>query len=410
MNVRKVKEIIESYKKHFAAINKEEIYKWRAVKHFQDNWDLNSGSFPEMLEHSLAYANNLLASGQYFPKQMITQYARMDAGAVRRLFAELYNENSKTVKTLEERWIDFHAQVENLNKRFFAESVGKSYQDHRAFMVYLALRFPEQYFLFKFKMFKEFVRKIDFPYKPATGRVENLTVYSNLCKMLREEIVRDEELLALHKARIGEEHYLETSYNILTQDVIYATVRHLDKFENAGGEKSAIERLVKIDKPLISVVPNLDSPAGNSKAAKIDYAERQRINKRLGDFGEQLVFRYEQEKLERLGSKKTPQYVALTDDGRGYDILSYDERGEEIYIEVKTTAHSCDAPFFITAGELTRSIEAKDKYCLYRVYDYDEMSDTGKFRKRTGSLESLCTEPVLYKISAGQDGVVLNLV
>ena len=88
-------------------------------------------------------------------------------------------------------------------------------------MVYLALRFPENYFLFKFKMFKEFVGKIDFPYKPIKGRFENLLVYSELCERLREEIIKDEELIELHQSRLTESHYFETSYNILTQDIIY---------------------------------------------------------------------------------------------------------------------------------------------------------------------------------------------
>jgi len=407
MNVKKVKEIIESYKKHFNAINKEEIYKWRAVKHFQANWKLDSDNFAEMLENSLAHANNLLASGQYFPKRMIVQYARMDSEAVRQLFAELYNENFDESKNIEDRWTDFHSKTESLNRRFFVNGADKkSYQDHRAFMVYLALRFPEKYFLFKYRMFKEFVEKVNFPYKPIMGRIENLSVYSNLCEMLRDEIVKDEELLELHKQRLNEDHYFETSYNILTQDIIYSTVTHFDRVKNLETEKSASERLIKVNKPLI---PKPDKSTHNSKVTKIDYSERQRINKRLGNFGEQLVFRYEQEKLKKYGSTKEPEYVALTDDGKGFDILSYDERDEEINIEVKTTTQSCGTAFFITAGELKRSIEVKGKYRLYRVYDYSEENDTGKFRERKGSLESLCTEPILYKTSVEEDDVVLKL-
>ena len=73
---------------------------------------------------------------------------------------------------------------------------------------------------------------------------------------------------------------------------------------------------------------------------------------------------------------KEPKYTALENDGAGYDILPFDGADEELYIEVKTTSQSCETAFFITVGELKKSIESKEKYRLYRVYDYDEETDT----------------------------------
>ena len=271
----------------------------------------------------------------------------------------------------------------------------KSYQDHRAFMVYLSLRFPDDYFLFKFRMFKEFVKKVDFPYKPIAGRDANLTVYSELCEMLRNEIIEDNELLELHHGRLTDKHYIESSYNLLTQDIIYATVVHFERFENIETDESIFEKLIRVNKPLIPKTHEYNQNKKSSNA-KVDYEKKQRSNKRLGNFGEQLVLKYELEKLKKLGSKKEPEYVAFTDDSQGFDILSFDENDKEIYIEVKTTTQSCEANFFITANELRKSIEAKEKYRLYRVYNYNEENDTGKFREFQGSLESLCTEPVVY--------------
>ena len=347
MNIKKIKEIIESYKKHLDSINEAEIYKWRAVKHFQDNWDINADNFAEMLENSLSYAKNLMDSGQYFPRRMITQYAQMDSEAVKQLFVELYSEDED--KTIQDKWADFHSKAENINKKFFGVGVDKkSYQDHRAFMVYLSLRFPDDYFLFKFRMFKEFVKKVDFPYKPIAGRDANLTVYSELCEMLRNEIIEDNELLELHHGRLTDKHYIESSYNLLTQDIIYATVVHFERFENIETDESIFEKLIRVNKPLIPKTHEYNQNKKSSNA-KVDYEKKQRSNKRLGNFGEQLVLKYELEKLKKLGSKKEPEYVAFTDDSQGFDILSFDENDKEIYIEVKTTTQSCEANFFITA-------------------------------------------------------------
>ncbi len=401
MNLKKIKEIIQSYKKHFGAIHKEEIYKWRAVKHFQDNWNIDAKVFPEMIENSLAYTYNLMDSGNYFPKRMMLHYVRMDSEAVRNLFLELYRKDED--KSIEDKWLEFKTETRRLNKEFFRsknKTEENSYQDQRAFMVYLALRFPERYFLFKFGMFKEFVEKIDFPYTPIKGRVENLTSYTELCGQLREEIIKDEELLKLHNGRLKENHYIEKSFNLLTQDVIYATIKHLDRFESTENEKPVFQRLIRVDKILN---PNSLRSTGKTAKTKIDFAEKQRINKKIGDLGEELVFEYEREKLKKIGSKKEPQYIAHTDDSQGFDILSFDENDEEIYIEVKTTKGSHEAEFFITANELRKSIETKEKYRLYRVYEYNEEKNTGKFTEKTGSLESLCINPALYKISYEKD-------
>ena len=121
MNFKKLAEIIKCYKDNFTAIDRAEIYKWRAVKDFQDNWDIESDNFAEMLERALASANNLMDSGQYFPKRMITQFARKNPIAVKQLFVNLYSEEWD--KGIEDRWTDFRLGVEDLNREFFGPEI-----------------------------------------------------------------------------------------------------------------------------------------------------------------------------------------------------------------------------------------------------------------------------------------------
>ena len=70
MNLQKVRNIIRLYKHYFKEIHKDEIYKWRAVKQFQDNWDLHASNFSEMLDVSMSLTKNLLDSSFYYPKKM----------------------------------------------------------------------------------------------------------------------------------------------------------------------------------------------------------------------------------------------------------------------------------------------------------------------------------------------------
>ncbi|MGP1447952.1 MAG: DUF3883 domain-containing protein [Candidatus Limimorpha sp.] len=118
----------------------------------------------------------------------------------------------------------------------------------------------------------------------------------------------------------------------------------------------------------------------------------------MGDLGELLVLQHEQEKLKALGIKKTPEHKSKSEgDGIGYDILSYDETGKEIIIEVKTTTCNADAPFFITRNELTRSQQDSDKFFLYRLYEFDDSDNKAKYYKRQGDSTELCSNPILFK-------------
>lgn len=93
----------------------------------------------------------------------------------------------------------------------------------------------------------------------------------------------------------------------------------------------------------------------------------------LGLNGEIWVMNNERQKLISAGlcelSTKI-EHVALNDDSRGYDIISFDENGEEIFIEVKTTNDNIDTEFFISCNEVEASERYGSKYRLYRVFNF----------------------------------------
>lgn len=54
-----------------------------------------------------------------------------------------------------------------------------------------------------------------------------------------------------------------------------------------------------------------------------------------------------------------------------FDVLSYDKDGNEKYIEVKTTKGGLNNIFHISENEVEFSEQYKDKYYLYRVYNFN---------------------------------------
>ena len=83
MNQEILENYIGFYEAEFDQIHLKEIYKWRAVKHFQERWDLQAVDFPAMLKQALAKTKNLMSSGNYYLRQMIGKLADLDQERVR---------------------------------------------------------------------------------------------------------------------------------------------------------------------------------------------------------------------------------------------------------------------------------------------------------------------------------------
>tara|TARA_R110002020_G_scaffold34066_36_gene104018 strand:- start:320 stop:1099 length:780 start_codon:yes stop_codon:yes gene_type:complete len=107
---------------------------------------------------------------------------------------------------------------------------------------------------------------------------------------------------------------------------------------------------------------------------KFDPVERDRKNRLLGEAGEEIALEYEKRCLhaiERHDLAKNVRWVSkIEGDGAGYDILSFDGRGEKKFIEVKTTIGSNTTPFFISRNEFDFSKRETERFRLFRVFDF----------------------------------------
>ena len=93
-NKIRLKQVLEEYKKVFVQQQwPDEKYKWEAIQCFQENWNINSGNFAQMIKKSLDPAGNLLASANNFPAKMIIGFAETASEEVRSMYMELYDES-----------------------------------------------------------------------------------------------------------------------------------------------------------------------------------------------------------------------------------------------------------------------------------------------------------------------------
>jgi len=390
MNYKKINYFKEQYKARFEEVHSQEIYKWKAFKCFQDNWDINSSDFTSMLEASLDKTGNLLTGGNFWPKLMLIQNSEKSEEQVRELFHLLVDEE----KDLLNRINEFRSGINKINALNFPGK--KSYHQHLAVMVYLSLVYPERYYLYKYTMFSDFAKIIDYSYEPKMGRNENIGQYLNMCELIRNELVKDQTLLKLHKNRIDDDCYYDSNYHLLTQDFIYAVTQHLEKRQEIAEQEIAS---ADYSSPTITIITegNIVIPKKKSgfKTQMTNHLKRQKKNKETGDKGEVWLVNY----LKNENNTDKVYHTSFEKgDGAGYDIKVIDSDGNMKYIEVKTTEGKCSNRFDISETELYRSIQEKEKYYLYRLYEYDKEKDFYKIAIFNGDLTSFCERPESYRV------------
>ena len=105
---------------------------------------------------------------------------------------------------------------------------------------------------------------------------------------------------------------------------------------------------------------------------KFDPAQRDLRNRNLGRAGEAFVLDVERKRLEEVDRRdlaRKVRWVAEEDgDGAGYDVLSFDRKGSECLIEVKTTNGAALTPFFLTRNECEIAAERPEHWRIYRVH------------------------------------------
>lgn len=132
-------------------------------------------------------------------------------------------------------------------------------------------------------------------------------------------------------------------------------------------------------------------PSRPSIRLTTDYVEREARNRSLGAAGEQFVLNYERARLIHAGRESLAARIEHTSrvrgDHEGYDILSFDATGAERLIEVKTTKHGAETPFFVTRNEVSVSERHASLYHLYRLYGFRQ---TPKLYTLPGAVSRSC--------------------
>lgn len=216
-------EVLALYKQDFVPITwGNEKYKWEAVQHFQDNWDINAPDFAEMLERSLSKTYNLLASTNNFPKGMIVNSAKAAPEEVRAMFMALFDES----RDYWERINEFKQRSNDLLEQ--TGQKGQSYQTENAITTYLWLRYPDRYYIYKYGEVRKTAQELGSDCVIKQGRyADNVRNHLALYDEINAELRKDEELRALLSASLTPDCYPDPEMRTLTIDFGFYISRYL---------------------------------------------------------------------------------------------------------------------------------------------------------------------------------------
>lgn len=222
----RLKNVLVEYKRRFVREQwTDENFKWEAVKCFQDNWDVNADDFSGMLKKSLSKTDALLASPNNFPAQMIIKFAEIVPEEVRSMFLVLFDES----RDVYERIDTFKQKSYGLLERY-GSGAKHHYQKENPICTYLWLRYPDKYYVYKFREVKAVSDELQSDYIFKTGDYTNnirnfLAFYNEICA----ELQQDEELKNMLASQITETHYPDTELRTLTMDVGFFIRTYLKK-------------------------------------------------------------------------------------------------------------------------------------------------------------------------------------
>lgn len=162
--------------------------------------------------------------------------------------------------------------------------------------------------------------------------------------------------------------------------------------------KPSLSSSFKREIPAGIVLTEESVPKGGKRGSKVastgvhhtDWAVREKKNRELGLAGELAVIESEKQRLIAAGRQDLAErvdHIALVQSSAGYDVRSFDTDGSERFIEVKTTTQGKSAPFYISLNEVFVSSQLRDRYWIYRLYNFHPQSKAASFYAQKGAVE-----------------------
>lgn len=210
----------------------EEEFKWRGIKTFQDNWDLDTQNLSDMIKRSLYGVSHMMVSQARFPEGMIEDFAEREPDTVRAMFKDLFDES----KDIVERFHSFKQKSADLLERV-GNGAKNHFQDERTIALYLWLRYPDKYYVYQYTQARNLSIVLGSDHRIIKGRLDSnirewLALYNEVTELMKQKPeVRNWETQGMTAV-----HYPDPEYRMLATDLAYCYTERILKEQKAEQE------------------------------------------------------------------------------------------------------------------------------------------------------------------------------
>lgn len=210
----------------------EEEFKWRGIKTFQDNWDLEAPDLADMIKRSLNGVSHMMVSQARFPEGMIEGFAEREPDTVRAMFKDLFDES----KDIVERFHSFKQKSADLLERV-GNGAKNHFQDERTIALYLWLRYPDKYYVYQYTQARNFSIALGSDHRIIKGRLDSnirewLALYNEVTELMKQK----PEVRNWETQGMTAEHYPDPEYRMLATDLAYCYTERILKGQKAEQE------------------------------------------------------------------------------------------------------------------------------------------------------------------------------
>lgn len=210
----------------------EEEFKWRGIKTFQDNWDIEAQDLSDMIKRSLSGVSHMMVSQARFPEGMIEDFAEREPDTVRAMFKDLFDES----KDIVERFHSFKQKSADLLERV-GNGAKNHFQDERTIALYLWLRYPDKYYVYQYTQARNLSIALGSDHRIIKGRLDSnirewLALYNEVTELMKQKpVVRNWETQGMTAV-----HYPDPEYRMLATDLAYCYTERILKEQKAEQE------------------------------------------------------------------------------------------------------------------------------------------------------------------------------
>ena len=271
---------------------RDELFKWRAMKTWREEWYKPEGSFANFADRFNAARKDFgwfMDASRMHPSAGVIKLWEKEPEKVEHLFCDLLLLKSNgNVQEAQSHMDEFLASYELLRQKYFPGNWGYK-QDRHSASVFMALNEPDFHYVYRASDAQLMSIYIDYERSIGSGRSFSLAVYYDMCNELVTALRQHPSLIEKHFDYLTQEHYRDESLHLLAFDLMYCA--HTAGFYEGLKKPSAARKAV-------------NSPKKSAVDLKLEQKRQQReaLEARLAE----LEARFEEyEELSLLGVEVT---------------------------------------------------------------------------------------------------------